>query len=98
VISPLGVLHAQITQRAAGGYETIDIQRGNVTKVGATSITVRSADGFTATYAVTRSTVVDAQRSGIGSVRTGDLVQIRASVTKGKATLTSLTDLSRLSR
>jgi hypothetical protein len=48
------VLHGQVTiQKPGGGYETLDVQRGTVTAVSATSLTVKSTDGYTTTYAVT---------------------------------------------
>jgi hypothetical protein len=93
----LGVLHAQLTVPAPGGkYQTVDIQRGSVTRVSATSITLRSPDGYVASYAVAPATVVAAQSRGIGSVHTGDVVMLRATVAGGKATVVRLVDLSRL--
>ena len=43
---PFGAVHGQfVVPRSGGGYQTIDTQRGSVTAVSATSITVKSADG-----------------------------------------------------
>ena len=58
------------------------------------SISVKSADGFTKTYQVTSSTLVDAQRDGIGSVKDGHQVSVLATVSGGRATATSILDLS----
>jgi hypothetical protein len=92
-----GALHGQfVVPRSGGGYQTEDTQRGSVTAVSTSSITVKSADGFTKTYQVTSSTVVDARRDGIGSVKDGHQVSVLATVSGGTATATSIQDLSLL--
>src|ERR1022692_4724823 len=46
-----GALHGQfVVPRSGGGYQTEDTQRGSVTAVSTSSITVKSADGFTKTF------------------------------------------------
>jgi hypothetical protein len=87
--------------KSGGGYQTIDTQRGSVTAVSGTSITVKSADGFTKTYQVTSSTNVDAERNGIGSVKTGHKVAVTAmasggTASSGTATAVSILDFSLL--
>jgi len=58
-----GALHGQlVVAKPGGGYQTVDVQTGQVTAVSTTSITLKSADGFTKSYVVTSSTLVDAQR------------------------------------
>ena len=90
-----GALHGQfVVPRSGGGYQTEDTQRGSVTAVSTSSITVKSADGFTKTYQVTSSTVVDARRDGIGSVKDGHQVSVLATVSGGTATATNIQDLS----
>lgn len=90
-----GALHGEYTtNKPGGGYQTIDIQQGQVTAVSTGSITVKSDDGFTKSYTVTASTLVDAQRDGIGSVKVGDDVSVRATVGDGTATATDITDRS----
>jgi hypothetical protein len=92
-----GALHGQfVVPRSGGGYQTEDTQRGSVTAVSTSSITVKSADGFTKTYQVTSSTVVDARRDGIGSVKDGHQVSVLATVSGGTATATDIQDLSLL--
>lgn len=92
-----GAVHGQIVMpKPGGGYQTVDIQRGTVTAVSSTSITLKSADGFTKTYAVTSSTLVDAQRSGIGSVKTGNEATVVATQNGSTATASSITDLTLL--
>ncbi len=94
---PAGALHGVfVVPRSGGGYQTEDTQRGSVTAVSTSSITVKSADGFTKTYQVTSSTLVDAQRDGIGSVKDGHQVSVLATVSGGTATATSIADLSLL--
>ena len=95
--APFGAVHGQfVVPKAGGGYQTIDTQRGSVTAVSSTSITIKSADGFTKTYRVTGSTNVDAQRDGIGSIKTGHRVAVAATVSGGTATAVSILDFNLL--
>lgn len=90
-----GVVHGQLTvPKSGGGYETVDVQRGTVTAVSSGSITVKSADGFTASYAVSSKTLVDAQAAGIGSVKKGDTVFVTATVSGSTATAANVLDLT----
>jgi hypothetical protein len=94
---PFGAVHGQfVVPKSGGGYQTVDTQRGSVTAVSATSITVKSADGFTKTYQVVSSTNVDAKRDGIGSVKTGHQVAVTATVSGGTATAVSVLDFNLL--
>jgi hypothetical protein len=71
------VVHASYTVKGPNGtYETLDAQMGTVEAVSSSSITVKSADGFSQQYAVDSSTTVYADYDGIGSVKTGDDVAI----------------------
>ncbi|HZX08583.1 MAG TPA: hypothetical protein VFF46_36930, partial [Kribbella sp.] len=56
------------------------------------SLTVKSADGFTKTYTVTSNTMVNAARNGIGDVKTGNTVNVAAEVTNGTATAIRVND------
>ena len=95
----LGAVHGQLVlAKPGGGYQTVDVQRGKVTAVSTSSISVRSTDGFSATYAVAGATVVGAQRAGIGSIKVGDQVALQATVSGSKATATSIIDLTVLSK
>jgi hypothetical protein len=92
-----GALHGQlVVPRSGGGYQTVDVQDGQVTAVSTTSITLKSADGFTKSYTVVSSTVVDAQRDGIGSVKVGNQASVQATVSGSTATAVSLEDLTLL--
>src|SRR3954453_5755381 len=51
-------LHGQFTVSRKGTPTVVDVQRGEVTKVDPTSLTVRSSDGFTATYVLNGQTKV----------------------------------------
>ncbi len=54
-----GTLHGEVTRpSAAGGTETLLVQTGEVTVSSDTSVTVKSTDGFTETYAVAATTTV----------------------------------------
>lgn len=94
---PFGAVHGQfVVPRSGGGYQTIDTQRGSVTAVSPTSITVKSADGFSKTYQVVSSTNVDAKRNGISTVKTGHQVMVTATDSGNTATATGILDFSLL--
>lgn len=74
------VLHGSLTVDTGSGTAVVDVQRGELTAASATSITVRSTDGYTATYALDGDTKVrrdraDAEPSGLA---VGDTVMVRA--------------------
>jgi ketopantoate hydroxymethyltransferase len=95
-IGPFGdMLHGQVVvAKQGGGYETMDVQRGSVTAVSSSSITVKSSDGFSATYVVTSSTNVIAESAGIGSVKVGDTVMVSAVVNGKTANAVVVADAS----
>ena len=72
-------LHGEVT---LGGkkHTVVDFQRGTVTAVSSTSITVKSADDFSATYVVDPGTKVRHKKdeADIGTVKTGDKVRVVA--------------------
>jgi hypothetical protein len=96
--SPLaGALHGTVVlPKAGGGTITVEIQNGKVASVSQSSITLKSTDGFTKTYVVTSSTIVDAQREGIGSVKVGDEVWVTATANGGTVSAIRLIDLTQL--
>jgi hypothetical protein len=90
-----GAIHGELTvPKSGGGYETLDEQSGTATAVSATSITVKSADGYSLTYTVTSKTLVDAQAAGIGSVKKGDSVFVIATVSGSTPTAADIYDLT----
>ena len=94
---PFGAIHGQyVAPKSGGGYQTIAFQNGKVTAVSSTSITLRSADGYTHSYVVTSSTTVNAQRGGISSIKAGNEVSVRATVSGSTTTAAQITDLTLL--
>lgn len=63
-----------------GKYVTTAAQRGAVTAVSPTSVTVRSEDGFTATYVINVDTRIrkDGEKAAIGAVKVDDTVTVLA--------------------
>jgi hypothetical protein len=97
-IGPGGMaLHGEfVVPDGSGGYRTVRTQRGEVTAVSATSLTVKSEDGYSSTYVLNPSTVVVAGRDGIGTVEKGETVAVLATVKGGTATAEHVRDLSKL--
>jgi hypothetical protein len=93
---PMGALHGQfVVPKQGGGYQTLVVQRGKVTSVSTSSITVKSDDGFSATYAVAADTLVNAARDGIGSVKKGDEVSVLAQQKSGNDAALQIGDFTR---
>lgn len=88
-------IHGEFTTRGPnGGWQTIATQRGEVTAVSATSLTVKSEDGFSRTYAVDDNTMVGAGNEGIADVKEGDQVGVTALVVDGKASAVQIHDVT----
>jgi hypothetical protein len=95
--APFGAVHGEfVVPKSGGGYQTVDTQRGSVTAVSSSSITIKSSDGFSKTYTVTSDTIVDAKRDGIGSIKVGDQAFVMATVSGSTATATNIADISNL--
>ena len=91
----LGAVHGTaVVPKPGGGYQTVAFQNGKVTAVSSTSITLHSADGYNRTYQVTSSTLVNAQRDGIGSIKTGNQVVVTATVSGSTASANRINDVS----
>jgi hypothetical protein len=92
-----GALHGEfvVKQSDGTGYQTVATQVGEVTEVSSSSVTVKSADGYSRTYAVTKDTLVNSTRDGIGSVEKGHKVHVFATVSGDKATAVQLGDVSK---
>ena len=94
---PFGALHGEFTvPKDGGGYEKVAMQRGKVTAVSASQITLKSDDGYTRSYAVTATTIVRAQRDGIAAVKVGDNVAVTATVSGENATATHIVDVTQV--
>ena len=90
-----GAVHGTaVVPKSGGGYQTVAFQNGKVTAVSGTSITLHSADGYNHTYQVTSSTFVNAQRDGIGSIKSGNQVIVIATVSGSTTTATRIIDVS----
>lgn len=76
---------------SAGSYVTLQGQRGTITTVNTTVMTVKSADGFTATYALGSETKIDAdgKTAAPSSLKTGQEIAVVA--TKSGSTITART-------
>ncbi len=93
------VLHGEFTAKSpSGAYQTLAVQTGQVTAVSSSSITLRSEDGFTRTYAVDTNTMVNAGRDGIGSVTKGDSVHVVAKSNGDTATAVHIVDATNVRR
>ena len=92
-----GIVHASYTIKGPNGsYETLDTQVGTVDDVSSSSITVKSADGYSQQYAVDSSTVVYADYNGIGSVKTGDNVEVVGLVGSSGVTAERVVDITQV--
>jgi len=90
-----GAVHGTaVVPKSGGGYQTVAFQNGEVTAVSSTSITLHSPDGYNHTYQVTSSTFVNAQRNGIGSIKSGNQVIVIATVSGSTTTATRIIDVS----
>ncbi|HEX5496519.1 MAG TPA: hypothetical protein VFX70_18305 [Mycobacteriales bacterium] len=83
------LMHGEVVVRGKDGQPaTVDVQRGKVTAVSASSISVRSDDGFTATYSVTSTTRVRINEKGATSaqISDGDTAVVTAHKSGGTST------------
>jgi ABC-type transport system substrate-binding protein len=80
-------LHAEAVVQTDEGTKTVVAQRGTVTAVNGTSITVKSTDGFTLTWTISDKTTVIVKRvkGQIGDVSVGTQVGV-AGAKDGNAT------------
>jgi hypothetical protein len=80
------MLHGEgVVEAPDGTYVTVRMQHGEVTAVSATSITVKSPDGYSSTYSIAETTDVERDGEDDGP-KVGDVVHLRATVTDGSAT------------
>jgi hypothetical protein len=90
-------IYGQFTIKGPNGYETVSERTGTVSDVTDTSgttwsLTVKSADGTSATFTVDTGTSVNGGEMGIGSVKTGDTVRVTAVVSGATSTAKQVTD------
>lgn len=92
-----GLVHATYTVQGPNGtYETLDAQVGTVESVSSSSISVKSADGYSQQYSVTSSTVVYANYDGISSVNKGDDVAVVGLVGSSGVTAERVIDITQV--
>lgn len=92
-----GILHGEVVlSKEGGGTQTVLVQRGVVTAVSATGVTVKSTDGFTTAYGVNGDTKVRADTDEIGSVAKDEEVLVVAPKSGDEHTATVLVDLTDL--
>ncbi len=86
--------HGEFTARVNDQDQVFDVQQGQVTEVSPTSLSVKSLDGFTASYVVDGSTKVRKNRANaaIGDVQTGDQVHVVAGKSGNTATAQRIFD------
>jgi hypothetical protein len=88
-------LHAEVVlAKEDGGTQTALVQKGVVTEVSATGVTVRSTDGFTTAYVVNGDTKVRAESDAIGDVAKDEEVLVVAPASGDEHTATVVVDLS----
>ena len=89
----MNAIHSESTVKKSDGTYQVDRhpRSGAVTAVSATSITLKSDDGFTATYVVDSSTKVrDTTNKVIGDITVGETVQVVATKTDSADTATTV--------
>lgn len=88
-------LHGEATVKGKDGtFKTVDAQRGVVTAVSPSSISLKSADGYVGTYVVSSATKVHKGRtaSTIGDVKVGDTAAVIADKANGVVTARSIAE------
>ena len=93
---PMGdVLHGQlVVEQPDGTVVTEQVQEGEVTAVSATSISVKSTDGFTATYVINADTRLERDHADGTAAQVGDTAHIRGTVDGGTVTAENVDAMS----
>jgi hypothetical protein len=87
------VLHGTgVVKKSDGTFQTVAMQRGKVTAVSATSITVKSDDGYSATYVVNSATKVNGKNGKITDIKVNAGVLVEADVNGSTSTATRIID------
>ncbi|KQC38804.1 hypothetical protein [Frankia sp. ACN1ag] len=87
-------LHGEATIKTAKGFQVVDGQRGKVTAISATSISVTSEDGYAASYVIDGDTRfrADGKSAKVTDIRQGATVTVRATVAGNTRTATAVAD------
>ncbi len=91
------LLHGEVVlAKEDGGTQTVLVQKGAVTEVSGSSVTVRSSDGYTKSYGVNGDTKVRADEDEISAVAKDEQVVVIAPTSGDEQTATVLVDLTDL--
>jgi len=88
----MSALHGDFTVSENGSVVTERLQTGEITAVSATSITAKSTDGYTQTYVINSSTLVDNGDEQVSALKTGTTVTIIAKLSGDAGTATTISD------
>jgi hypothetical protein len=83
------VLHGETVVQTKNGVQTIEVQRGQVTAVAGTTVTIKSTDGFTETWTIGDKFVVVQNRAKVGASAIKSGAQIGIAGTKSGDTSTA---------
>jgi len=83
-------LHGSVTTTVNGAVQALLFQRGEVTAVSGTSITLKSSDGFTGTYGRNTETVT----RGVTPVKGGQAIVLARASDKVAITIMAMPDMS----
>ena len=89
------VLHGEATVRtAAGKDEVVEFQHGTISAINGSTVTVKSADGFTADYTVDKTTriVLNGTSGALSTLKNNDDVRVLAVRSGGGATAKAIID------
>lgn len=90
------VLHGEFVVKKDDKFQTMVTQKGKVTEVSNSSITVKSEDDFSRTYVVNDDTRVNADKTGIGDVKKDDDVRIMGILDGKTARAVHIMDVSKM--
>ncbi|MGI9196395.1 MAG: DUF5666 domain-containing protein [Candidatus Nanopelagicales bacterium] len=93
---PMGdILHGQaVIEQPDGTIVTEQMQEGEVTAVSATSISLKSTDGFTATYVINADTRLERDHADGTAPQVGDVAHVHGTVDGGTVTAEDVDALS----
>jgi len=88
------VVHGEFTVHTTTGDKVMDVQRGVVTAINATSVTVKSTDGYSATYTIDPTTKVYKAKmtAAAAQIATNDEVKVQATKTSAAVTAQHIGD------
>ena len=89
------LLHGQmVIEEPDGTIVTEQMQEGEVTAVSATSISLKSTDGFTATYVINADTELERDHADGTAAQVGDIAHVRGTVDGSTVTAEDVDALS----